>query len=345
MSFSSGTPGNISRWLVPVAFANIFIIWGSTFLAISYGLKGFPPFILSSLRFLTAGILLLAWQLIRGERPGTIRDWVRNAVPGILILSAGTGLVAWSEQYVSSSEAAILGASAPFWFIALDHKNWRNYFSDKLILTGLIAGFAGLLLFFSGSINAVSHGAAGSIRIAAFIVLALSSVSWVLGSLFSKNYPAKRSTVMNTAQQLIAGGAVSLLVSGIKGEWRQFAFSTVPPDAWLGLLFLVFMGSILAYQSYIWLLSVRPPALVSVHTYINPVVAVLIGWLFMSEMISLLQFIGLIIILAGVLLTNISRYKIRVRTKVRIRRRLRYAWQGLNQIAPAISGLAARLNS
>lgn len=326
MSFSNNVLVRaLQRRLVPIAFANIFIIWGSTFLAISYGLQGFPPFILSAFRFLSAGVLLFAWRLYKGEGIGSRKDWLRNAVPGILILGGGTGLVAWAEQYVTSSEAAILGASAPFWFIAIDRRNWRGYFSDRLIPAGLALGFGGLLLFFGSSITHGGHAAHAGIRTIAFVVLAISSISWVLGSLYSKNRPAAGSSVMNTAQQLIAGGVVSLAGSFFRREWQGFHFGQVPGAAWAGLLFLIVLGSIVAYQSYIWLLSVRPPALVSVHTYINPVVAVIIGWLFMQDRITLTQLAGLFIILAGVLLTNISKYKIKVRTKVRIRRKVRYA--------------------
>ncbi len=320
----NNTTAALNNRLIPLAFAAIFIIWGSTFLAITYGLLGFPPFMLSALRFVAAGSVLLIWRWLKGERFPSLKDTGRNTVAGLLILGGGTGLVAWSEQYVSSSEAAIVAATAPFWFIALDSKNRRQYLADKFILTGLVTGFAGLLLFFKGSFGISSGGAGTGMRISAFVVLGISSLSWVLGSLFSKNYPAKKgSTVMNAAQQLLAGGIACILVSTARNEWTGFSFAQVPLQAWMGLLFLVVMGSVVAYLSYIWLLTVRPPALVSMHTYINPVVAVLIGWLLLSERIAPEQIVALGIILAGVLLTNINNYVVSDRTKVRIRRFLR----------------------
>lgn len=327
MSFLTNTgSGFLSRRLVPIAYANIFIIWGSTFLAISYGLQGFPPFILSSLRFLAAGLILFAWRLSKGEAFPRFKSWGRNSITGTLILTGGTGLLAWGEQYVSTTEAAIAIATGPFWFIAIDKNNWKRYFSDKLIITGLIIGFAGLLLFLKGSISTPAAVAVdGRMRIIAFAVLALSSVSWVLGSLFSRNYPALGSTGMNTATQLLAAGMSSLLIASVRGEWAEFSLSAVPATAWYGLAFLVVFGSIVAYISYIWLLSVRPPAQVSTHTYINPVVAVFAGWLFLGEMISGIQFAGLGIILGGVLLTNLASYKLNIRTRVRIRRVFRHS--------------------
>lgn len=323
MSAQITTPSAPSKKIVGIAFANIFIIWGSTFLAMSYGLQGFPPFILSGLRFIIAGIILFFWRLLRGEGLPALINWKRNAVTGILILTGGTGLVAWGEQYVSATEAAIAIAAGPFWFIIIDKSNWQKYFSDWRIIAGLIIGFIGLVLFLNGSMTVSNNTIGEHKRLIAFIVLALSSVSWVLGSLYSRKFPANNSTTMNTAQQLLVAGAASFLVSLGKNEWEQFSFPAVPVNAWLGLAFLVFFGSIVAYLSYIWLLQVRSPALVSTHIYINPVVAVFAGWLFTRQIIAPVQFIGLSIILAGVILTNSGKYKPGVRTKVKIRRNIR----------------------
>jgi drug/metabolite transporter (DMT)-like permease len=323
--FPSALHSAIGRRLVPLAFLSIFLIWGTTFLAISYGLRGFPPFLLSALRFLSAGTILLLWQYARGERITVLANWRRNAVPGFFILTAGTGLVGWSEQYVTSSEAAIMGATAPFWFIVLDRKNRKDYFSDRLVLTGIIGGFFGLILFVNGSMSAAHAAHPSGTRITAFSVLALSAISWVLGSVYSKRNPATGTNLLNTAQQLVAGGLGSLVISIVRGEPAEAIQRTVPLSAWAGLIFLILFGSIIAYQSYIWLLSIRPPAIVSVHTYINPVVAVVAGWIFLQEVATGLQLAGLVIILTGVFLTNMSRYKIRIRTRVRIRQKLRYA--------------------
>lgn len=315
-----------NSWLVPVAFINIYVIWGITFLAISFGLKGFPPFILSGFRFLAAGLLMIGWLLAKGEKASSLINWKKNAITGILILTGGTGLVAWGEQYVSASEAAIAIATGPFWFIAIDKKNWKYYFSDKFIPIGLIIGFAGLILFLNGSVSSASHQAVnGNLRITAFIVLALSSVAWVLGSLYSKKNPASQSTFMNIAQQLITAGVASFIIAAFRKEWHGFSFSNVPASAWAGVLFLVFFGSIVAYLSYIWLLSVKPAALVSTHTYINPIVTVFAGWIVAGQTINGSQLYGLSIILLGVLLTNVTKYfRLSKRSKVKIRRLRRF---------------------
>jgi drug/metabolite transporter (DMT)-like permease len=316
---------NKNKWLVLAAFTNIYVIWGITFLAISFGLKGFPPFILSGVRFLAAGILILAYLKIKGEKADQLSGWRKNAITGILILTGGTGLVAWGEQYVTASEAAIAIATGPFWFIAIDKKNWKYYASDKFISIGLMIGFAGLVLFLNGSVNSVAaHNNGSSLRMVAFIVLGLSSISWVLGSLYSKNNPTGQSTFMNISQQLITAGLASFLIAFARNEWSGFSLAGVPASAWSGLLFLVFFGSIVAYLSYIWLLSVKPAALVSTHTYINPIVTVLAGWIIAGEGINGRQLFGLLIILLGVMLTNVTKYfKLSNRSKVRIRRTTR----------------------
>lgn len=315
------------NWLVPIAFTNIYIIWGLTFIAISYGLKGFPPFILAGFRFLIAGLLMLCYLQIKGEKADSFVNWRKNAITGILILTGGTGLVGWGEQYVSASEAAIAIATGPFWFIAIDRKNWKKYFSDKWIPIGLLLGFSGLLLFLGGSVTASNahFTTSSSLRIIAFVVLALSSIAWVLGSLYSKNNPASHSTFMNISQQLISAGIASLLIAIFRNEWSEFSITTIPFFAWLGLLFLIFFGSVIAYLSYIWLLSVKPAALVSTHTYVNPIVTVSAGALISKEILNSNQLIGLFIILIGVLLTNATKYfKLTNRSKVKIRRTARF---------------------
>jgi drug/metabolite transporter (DMT)-like permease len=305
---------------VLIAFASIYVIWGSTFFAIAVSLHSFPPFVLSGFRFFTAGLILFFWQRSKGQKGNVLANWKKNAIVGILILTGGSGLVAWGEQYVSSTEAAIAIATGPFWFVVLDKKNWKHYFSNIPIVLGLLIGFAGLILFLKGSVSAENHSANGSLRIIAFGVLTLSSVSWVLGSLYSKNNPANQHTFMNTAQQLISAGVASFFIALLKGEWNGFEVTQVTVNAWFGLAFLIFFGSIVAYLSYIWLLGVKDPVLVSTHTYINPIVAVLVGWIIAAEHIGSNQLLGLFIILSGVLLTNSANYKLNKRVQVRIRR-------------------------
>lgn len=305
---------------VLLAFVGIYIIWGTTYLAISYGLKGFPPFILSGFRFLVAGVIILLWLWKKGEKPNSLTNWYKNFIPGIFILAIGVGLVAWAEQYLSSTEAAIIMASEPFWFILLDKKNWKSYLSNPLVITGLVIGMGGLLLFLKDSLQNGAHTADDTMRYASFGILFISSLLWVLGSLFSKNRASSHSIFMNVGQQLIVGGVASLIIASALGEWTVINWSAIPLEAWSGLAYLIFFGSIIAYLSFIWLLSIKPPALVSTHTYVNPVVAVVFGWIIAHENITGMQTIGLLVILLGVLLTNMINYKITKRSKVKWRK-------------------------
>jgi len=322
---------NRKKWLVSIAFTNIYIIWGLTFIAISYGLNGFPPFILSGLRLLIAGLLIFTYLFAKGEKADSLVSWRKNGITGILILTGGTGLVGWGEQYVTAPEAAIAIATGPFWFIAIDKRNWKKYFSDKWVPLGLLLGFSGLILFLGGSVSAPNgelSSASSSLRISAFVVLGLSSIVWVLGSLYSKNNPAGHSTFMNISQQLIIAGLASFAVATLRNEWQGFSVSNIGISAWLGLSFLIIFGSIVAYISYIWLLSVKDAALVSTHTYINPIVTVIAGSVVANSPINRNQMLGLFIILAGVLLTNVTKYfKLSKRNKVKIRRTVRVLYR------------------
>lgn len=310
-----------NKVLVWLAFLSIYIVWGTTFLAISYGLKGFPPFLLSGFRFTGAGLLLMIWLWLKGERPFSLLSWKRNAVSGLLILTVGVGSVTWAEQYISSTEAAIIIASEPFWFILLDKKNRVAYKENKLAIAGLIAGFLGLVLFFKSSLSGpedITNGHA-TMRMVSFAVLLCSALVWVLGSLYSKKVTGA-SLFMNVAQQLLAGGAAALIIASVRGEWETVQWYSIPVESWLGLVYLIVFGSVIAYLAFIWLLSVKPPALVSTHTFVNPVVAVVAGIFIAKESVTTLQTVALSVIVSGVILTNMVQYKISKRTKVKIRK-------------------------
>jgi len=307
-----------NKLIVFLAFIGIYFIWGTTFLAIFFGLKGFPPFLLSGFRFLIAGILLLGFLYFKGENIFTLQAWKKNALSGILILTVGVGSVTWAEQYISSTEAAIVIASEPFWFILLDKKNRNFYFQNKIAISGLLIGFIGLIIFFNDSLHLAGIAENANLRTISFVILLFSAIVWVLGSLNSKKETGQ-SIFTNVGQQLVAGGLVSLLVAAFRGEYQVINFTTVPFEAWAGLFYLIFFGSIIAYLSYIWLLSIKPAALVSTHTFVNPLVAVFAGSLFANEQISTWQTVGIVVILVGVVLTNIVQFKVSRRFKVKVR--------------------------
>lgn len=294
------------RLLLIFAFFNIYIIWGSTYLAVAFGLKGFPPFVLVGLRYLIAGLILLAYAKIKGEKLPSLKIILRHAASGILMLVGGTGMIAWAEQYITSGQAAILIATEPLWFLLLDRKNWKTYFSNKYIISGLIIGFAGIFLFLKSNDLQVNHSAIGLV---ATLVVLLSAIWWVLGSLLINNTKSSSSIVMNSSIQLLSAATASGVIASFTGEFFGFAITQVPLQSWLGLLFLIVFGSLIAYMSFLWLITKRPPALISTHTYVNPVVAVLLGWLFAHESLVRGQLAALIVILIGIVLVNVPEYK------------------------------------
>lgn len=300
---------SLDRIKIFFAFINIYLVWGATYFAITFALKGFPPFVLSGIRFLTAGIILLIWRKLKQDKPLTIKNIGFASISGLLILVGGTGMVSWAQQYISSSEAAILGATQPFFFILFDKKQWPIYFGKKTIVFGLIIGFFGLVLFINERNVTTSLSEISSTdQIVAYLVLIASAACWVSGALLSKRNSEKfqSSVFLNSAWQYIAAGIVTSSIAGMQSDWLLFDLEKVSNEAWIGLLFLIFAGSLASYLSFAWLITKKPAALVSTFTYVNPVVAVI----FLNEIITVSQYISLFIILIGVLLTNISNYKL-----------------------------------
>jgi drug/metabolite transporter (DMT)-like permease len=306
--------------MVVVAFAIVYIVWGSTYFFIQLSVAHIPPMMVGVLRFLLSGTIMLLWCLFTKEK---LFSWVvmRPAiVSGLLLLGLGNGALIWSEQYIPSSLAAILLAAGPVWFVLLDKGKWRENFRSRSTIFGLVVGFGGVLLLFAEQLRGVSAGAgkeggvaaaAGTGRhmeMVALVVLVLGSISWASGSLYSKyKSVGGSSNAVNAGWQMFAAGVAFVPASLISGEWVQFHPAEVPMSSWMGVVYLVTMGSLVGYSAFVWLLQVRPATQVSTHAYVNPVVAVLLGVFFAGERMSPLQLAGLAVILVSVLLINLSK--------------------------------------
>ena len=296
-----------SKALLIAAFAALYIIWGSTYLGIKYAIETIPPFFMAAVRFLVAGLLMLLWCIIKKEKVPSAKSIAIISFAGFLMLFVGNAAVVWSEQYLPSGLVAILVATVPLWFVVLDKRQWYFHFSNKLIILGLIIGFAGVMMLFAGK---GSIGITGSrMKIISFFVLIIGSISWAIGSLYSKYKKTDGSTVVKAAIQMLVAGIAAFIAGFISNEQKGFMLSQVSLTSVLALLYLITLGSLVAYMAYIWLLSVRPPSLVGTYAYVNPVVAVFLGWLLAGEAITTQQIIALSIILVGVLLVNFSREK------------------------------------
>lgn len=294
-----------AKLLVIAAFAALFIVWGSTYLGILIAIKSIPPFFMLGTRFFVAGIILYIWCLINGEKAPSLKLFGTIGLGGILMLFMGNGAVTWAEQYVPTGLAAIVVATVPLWFVLLDKRQWKFNFSNKLIIVGIIAGFAGVLLLFAG--KGTSDLSGDKFKLISFFVLITGTIGWATGSLYSKYKEVDASVTMKAAVQMLAAGIVALLTGLITNEQKGFIVCDISVQSFLALLYLIIMGSLVTYMAYIWLLSVRPPALVGTYAYVNPVVAVFLGWLIAGEAISEQQMIALVVILAGVILVNFSK--------------------------------------
>jgi drug/metabolite transporter (DMT)-like permease len=295
-----------SKTLVALAFAAVYILWGSTYVGIALAIKTIPPFLMAGTRFFLAGFILYIWSLLNGEKTPDKISFSKSAIAGTLMLYGGTTALIWGEQYIPSGLAAVIVASVPFWFVLLDKRNWTQNFSDKFTILGLLVGFAGIILLFNGKASFNLHHKAQLIAVA---VVLIGGFLWAAGSLYSKYSGAKGSTIMLASIQMMAAGIAGIITSLIAGETTHFVWSAVSMSSIYAILYLITFGSLIGYIAYIWLLKVRPPAIVGTYAYVNPVVAMILGLFFNNEMIGSTQVAALIIILSGVLLVNLSKYK------------------------------------
>jgi drug/metabolite transporter (DMT)-like permease len=299
-----------SPLLVYLAFATVYVVWGSTYFFIQKALAGFPPFILGTFRFLVAGAILMAWCRFRGEQIFDRKNIKYAAISGFLMLGVGNGIVIWVEQFIPSGLVAIMVASAAIWFVILDKPKWKENLNSKSTIAGLIIGFIGVILLFGEQIMRSLNTSQSNMQILGMALLMIGPIAWAGGSLFSKYKSDPQSSVaVNTAWQMIAAGIAFIPGSILTSEFKGFHWENIPLDAWLSISYLIIFGSIAAFSAYVWLLSVRPATQVSTYAYVNPVVAVLLSVCFTNEKVTLIQILGLIVILASVLLINLVKYR------------------------------------
>jgi drug/metabolite transporter (DMT)-like permease len=300
------TNKSASPILVIIAFATVYIVWGSTYFFIQMAIHGLPPLLLGALRFMIAGTLMLIWCIIKGEKIFIKKSIITSAIVGTLLLVGGNGAVIWVEQKLPSAMVAILVSSAPIWFVLLDKQNWGENLRNKATVIGLIIGFAGVILLFSEQLGDMF---AGGSKLAGMLLLLFGSIAWSSGSLYSKHHPSEGSAAVNVAWQMIIAGLIFIPGSLLDHEFDHLQWQQIPMHSWLALGYLVIFGSIAAFSAYVWLLQVRPATQVSTYAYVNPVIAVILGMLFAHEHVSLTQIAGLVIILGSVLLINLSKYR------------------------------------
>ncbi|MGE5180074.1 MAG: drug/metabolite exporter YedA [Bacteroidota bacterium] len=290
------------RFRVVLAFACVYVIWGSTYLAIRFAVETMPPLLMAGIRFLIAGGLLYGWLALRGEAPRPTRaQWRSAAILGILLFVVGNGGVSWAETRVPSGLAALLVATIPFWIVILDWARRGGTRPGARTIVGIGAGFAGVLLLVG------AHGPGGGIDHAGAAVLVVAPIGWALGSVLSRRLPHPASHLQSGAMQMLAGGVALCVVGLAIGEGPKLHAGALSARSVLALFYLVFAGSIVAFSAYNWLLHASTPARVGTYAFVNPAVAVLLGWAFAGEPVGPNVLVAGAFILAGVVLIVVAR--------------------------------------
>lgn len=292
------------RWKIAIAFFAVYVFWGMTYLAMRIAVVEIPPYLMAGGRFVLAGGMLYAWARRRGDPAPTLEQWKAAVMVGGFLLLGGNASVAWAEQRVPSGLAALLIGVMPIWMVGLEWLR-RGSRPSKQVVAGLLLGALGVGLL------VLPQGSGNNMDLLGAAVLILAAASWAWGSVISKLSPLPKSPFLATSMEMIAGGALCLLVAAVSGEFREFSLTEVSTSAALAWLYLVVFGSLVAFTAYIWLLGVTSIAKVGTYAYVNPIVAVLLGWAVLGEPVTLRTVVAAAVILLGVALVNLDWGRVR----------------------------------
>ena len=284
------------RWKTLLAFSIIYFVWGSTFLAIRVGVREVPPFLLAAIRFLIAGLVLYGWMLARGERSPNARQWASAFLLALLIFVFDYGLLFWAEQRVPSGIAAVMLATIPV-FMALSEiiLLGTQKMTVRLVLA-LLIGTAGVAVLMSHTLDVGE----GPVETAGAVALIIAAISWSIAAALSRMLTLPPSKVMSSGAQMLAGGILLAFSGAALGELRNFHPWSVSAGAWLALIYLIVAGSIVGFTAYVWLIHHESPTKVGTYAYVNPVVAVLVGYFLGGETLGLRTILGTVFVLISV---------------------------------------------
>lgn len=280
------------------AFAVLYVVWGSTYLAIRVAIETLPPFLMAGFRFLVAGALLLGWVYLRAGPPPNPGEWRRSWVSGGLLLLGGNGAVVWAEQWLPSGLVALLVASVPLWMVLVDWWLGEGSPPSAGLLLSMAWGLLGVGLLVAGE----GLGVAGALGLAAGLVVVAGSICWAVGSILARHAPPASSPLGATARQMMAGGALLLVAGVLSGEVGRFDPGAVSARSLVALVYLVVFGSLVGFSAYLWLLRATTPARVSTYAYVNPAVALFLGWALAGEPVGARTLVASGIVLSAVIL-------------------------------------------
>ena len=283
-------------WKVLLAFAIIYLVWGSTFLAIRVGVREVPPFLLAAIRFLIAGFVLFGWMRAKGTVSPSRREWFSITMLAVLFFVGDYGLVFWSERRVPSGVTAVMMATIPVFMALSEILFLKTQRLTARLGVALLVGIGGVLVLISRSI---SFGDSPIDTLGA-LALIVAAICWAVGSALTRKLPLPSSKAMSSGAQMLVGGVLLAMVSAALGEFHGFRVQAVSLKAWLALTYLIVAGSIIAFTAYVWLIHHESPTKVGTYAYVNPVVAVLLGYFLGGEALSLRTIIGTMLVLVSV---------------------------------------------
>lgn len=281
-----------------LAFAAVYVIWGSTYLAIRFAVEAIPPYLMMGTRFLTAGLILYATLRLRGApRPSLINCRAAAVIGGFMLLG-GTGAVGWAEQWIASGLAALLVAAVPMWMVLLDWLRPGGVRPSGRVVLALAVGFGGVTLL----VGPIDFSGSQRMNVLGSLAVLGGTLSWAIGSVYSRHVRLPKSPSLASALEMVMGGLLLLVAGTLMGEWRAFDPGAVPLRSALGWAYLVVFGSLIAFASYVYLLHNVAPARVGSYAYVNPVVAVLLGWALAGESIDGRTLVGAAVVVLAVAL-------------------------------------------
>jgi drug/metabolite transporter (DMT)-like permease len=297
--------GHRATWKTLLAFGIIYFVWGSTFLAIRVGVREVPPLILAAMRFFVAGIVLYGWMIARGERSPSGREWRSATLLGLVIFVLDYGLLFWAEQRVPSGIAAVMLALIPAFMALSEIIFLRTQTLTVRLVVALLIGIGGVAVLMSRSLSL--GGAPIDKRGAAALIFA--SMSWSVASALTRKLTLPKSKVMSSGAQMLAGGVLLAITAAALGELRNFHPWSVSREVWFALLYLIVAGSIVGFTAYVWLIHHESPTKVGTYAYVNPIVAVLVGYFLGGEALSLRTIVGTMFVLISVVVITTTRAK------------------------------------
>ena len=301
-----------SIWTALIA---VYIIWGSTYLAIRFVVETMPPFLSAGVRFIIAGAVLFAFRRLRSDPTPTRIEWRSAAIVGLLLITGGNGAVVWAEQLVPSGLVALMIGTTPLWIVLIDYfRPWRLWGGESRFarpqpraLLGVVVGFAGVVFLVAGG-----GPIAGSINPVGAAVVIFGTFSWACGSLYGRGARLPRSPLLGTGMEMLVGGAGLLVLATVTGDWARFDPSAITQKSVVALLYLIVVGSWGGFSAYVWLLRNAPTPLVSTYAYVNPLVALFLGALLAGEELTPRVLVAAAIIIGAVVLTTSARAPKRV---------------------------------